>query len=272
MKKICLIQILICLFHLQFAQAGLKESALKVLPAKKEITVTGHPDYAPIIWKSKKKNELHGLAVELVQMAFAELGVKVKTFNSETWGRALEEVKEGRVDMLLPPYLNKERLIVYDYYKKPILMDETAVFIKSDKKMKFNQFSDLKKYNGAAIIDDSFGSEFDLFSKTNLKIERLTTTQKCLEFLMSDRADYVIAGLNSGTAVMAKMGLTDKIKILPKRIVLTGLYAPFSKKSEWSKPEIQEFINQKIASYVQSGVAKKLEKKYWELFKTESSE
>lgn len=252
------------------AHAGSKEAALKVLPSK-EIIITGHPDYAPIIWKSEKTGELQGVAVELVVMAFKELGVTVKTFNSGTWGRAQEEVKEGRVDMLLPPYTNAERVLVYEYYKNPILTDETAVFVKKGAKVKFNKFKDLEKFTGAAIIDDSFGTKFDKLMKTKLKIERLATTEQCFEFLMSDRANYMIAGINSGLAVAARLGFENKITVLPKRIITTGMYAPISKKSAWNKPEIHTFINQRIAAYEKAGEVKKLEKKYWALFKAEKS-
>lgn len=251
-----------------FASAGIKEAAIKVLPSK-EIVVTGHPDYAPIIWKSEKNKHLQGVAVELVEMAFKELGVTVKTFNATTWGRAQEEVKEGRADLLLPPYTNAERILHYQYYKTPILTDETAVFVKKGAKVKFKKFEDLAKYPGAAIIDDSFGNEFDRLMKTKLKIERLATTEQCFEFLMSDRASYMIAGFNSGMAVAARLGFENNIAVLPKRIITTGMYAPISKKSAWNKPEIHEFMNQKILEYAKRGIVKKLEKKYWALFRAE---
>lgn len=262
--KTVLLFLSVLIFQSGFAFAGMKEDALKVLPGK-DIIVTGHPDYAPIIWKTDSK--LQGVAVELVEMAFAELGVKVKTFNASTWGRAQEEVKEGRADMLLPPYTNEERILVYEYYKTPILMDETAVFVKKGSKVKFKKFEDLAKYSGVAIIDDSFGNQFDKLMKTTLKIERLATTEQCFDFLMSDRANYMVAGLNSGLAVAAKLGFENKVEILPKRIITTGMYAPISKKSPWNKPQIHKFINKRIESYAKRGLVKKLEKKYWAIFK-----
>ncbi|MBC7466634.1 MAG: transporter substrate-binding domain-containing protein [Bdellovibrio sp.] len=263
--------ILTILLLADVANAGLKENAIKILPSK-EIVVTGHPDYAPIIWKSAESKHLQGVAVELVEMAFKELGVKVKTFNASTWGRAQEEVKEGRADMLLPPYTNAERLVSYQYYSSPILMDETAVFIKKGTKIIFKKIEDLSKFSGAAIIDDSFGNEFDSISKAKLKIERLATTEQCFEFLMSDRANYMIAGYNSGMAVAARLGFENNISVLPKRIITTGIYAPISKKSAWNKPEIHEFVNQKILEYGKKGIVKKLEKKYWATFKKEMAQ
>lgn len=255
--------------HTSAASSALKMTALQEIPSK-TIIVTGHPEYVPFIWKSPKTGKLQGVAVEMLEKAFKELGVEVKTFNSTTWGRAQEEVKEGRADLLLPPYLNPERAANYQYYKFPFLMDATAVFIKKGKKIVFKKFDDLSTYRGTAIIDDSFGPEFDQVMKKKLKVERLATTEQCFEFLMSDRADYIIAGLGAGMAVVARLGYEQQIVILPKRIITTGMYAPISKKSLWNKPAIHEFINQRLRAYEKQGLEKKLEKKYWARFKSES--
>ena len=249
--------------------AGLKEDALKHVPVSKLIKVTGHPDYPPVVWAAKGGEELHGVAVELMELAFSELGVKVKTFNSGTWGRAQEEVKEGRIDILLPPYQNAERLLVYEYFKNPILKDETVIFVKKGKAFSFKKFEDLVGKSGVTIIDDSFGNEFDKFMKEKLKIERLAKTEQCFEFLAKDRAQYMIAGLNAGLAVAKKNGVEKNFEILPKRVVMTGMFAPISKKSEWNHPAIHKFINTRIAAYAKSGLVKKLENKYWEAYAKE---
>lgn len=253
------------IFYSSWVFAGLKEEALKEVPESKLITVTGHPDYPPVVWVSSGK-KLQGVAVELVEMAFAELGVKVKAVNSQTWGRAQEEVKEGRVDVLLPPYKTEERVKIYHYYKAPILMDETVIFVKKGKKFSYKKHEDLIGKNGVAIIDDSFGAGFDKLIKKKLKIERLAKTEQCFEFLLKDRAEYMIAGVNAGTSVAKKVGIDREVEILPKRVVITGMYAPISLKSKWDKPAIHNFINSRIEAYTKNGITKKLEKKYWGIF------
>lgn len=264
MKKILLVLITLLVAN---ALADLKTEAL---PNNRIINVTGHPDYAPVVWKNKKTGKLTGIAVELIEMAFSEINVKVNFINTDTWGRAQEEVGKGSIDMLLPPYLNDERVKVMQYHKNPMMMDDTVIIVAKGKSIKFSTLSDLQGLKGTAIISDSFGDEFDKYEKTNLKISRLATTEQCLEFLLQQRADYMVAGYNSGLAVASKMGLESKIEILPKRVIVTGMYSPISKKSPWNIEKIHNYLADKIAEYSKSGITKKLEEKYLKAFKDES--
>ena len=240
------------------------------LPNNRVITVTGHPDYPPVIWATKDKKNLQGLSVDLIKLIFKEINVTVVFKNVETWGRAQEEVKNGRIDMLLPPYKTQERLLLYNYSANPFMMDETAVFVKKGKQFNFLNFSDLTAFKGTAIINDSFGSDFDKYDLNNTNITRLATTDQCFRFVEKDRASFVIAGASAGMAALAKLNLEDKFVMLPKRIISTGLYAPLSLKSPWNTPEINTYLRKKFQQYNSDGTVTKLEKKYINLIKLEN--
>lgn len=267
MKKL-LSLFLILLSLNSFAQVDLKKASL---PNNRVIRVTGHPDYPPVIWAKKGEKKLNGVAVELIEKIFSEADIKVEFINVETWGRAQEEVKAGRIDMLLPPYKTDDRLTLYNYSADAFMQDETVVFVEKGKEFKFEIFEDLLKYPGVAIINDSFGNKFDEFDKTNRNITRLPTTEQCFRFVEKDRARYVIAGINSGVSTLARMGWEGKFVILPKRIIVTGLYAPISLKSPWNTPEVNAYLKKKFAEYNQSKLIKELEKKYLLQFSQESS-
>jgi polar amino acid transport system substrate-binding protein len=254
---------LISLFLIQNA-FGMSDAKLRtmMLPNNRVIKITGHPQYPPYVWKEPNKDQLTGFAIELLKMAFAEINVKTEIIYVGTWGRAQEEVKLGHIDILVPPYKNDERIKFFNFPRKAISMDETVLFVNKNKNIKFSQFSDLKKYKGVAIINDSFGSEFDQYDKEQLHIERLTSTEQCMSFLSLGRADYVIAGYYAGLSVIRKLKLENVISRLPKEVIVTGMYAPISLKSVWNKPEIIEFLDRKIGEYEKSGILKKLEKKY----------
>ena len=241
------------------------------LPKNRMITITGHPDYPPVVWKKKDGKELQGIAVELLQMILKEANIHPTFTNVETWGRAQEEVKAGRIDILLPPYKTEERNLLYNYAADSFMMDETVVFVKKGKEFKFTDFSDLAKFPGAAIINDSFGTKFDDFEKKSTFLTRLPTTEQCFRFVEKGRARYVIAGLNSGKAALTKLMLDDQYVALPKRIITTGLYAPVSFKSPWNIPQFNAFLRKKFEEYNRNGTVKNLEKKYLQILKNENS-
>ena len=196
----------------------------------KEVRITGHPDYPPVIWQVE--GELMGSAVSIVKKALENLGHTPKFIPVGTWGRAQEEVKFGRIDILLPPYKTSVREEFYDFPQKPFLMDRTSIFTRKGYELNFKDFKDLKKYEGVAIVNDSFGEKFDVADKKYDLLKRLTKTEQCFEFLLKNRADYVIAGHNAALAVTKKMGISKNIEAKSKAIIETGMYTAISKKSK----------------------------------------
>jgi polar amino acid transport system substrate-binding protein len=215
----------------------------------KEVLITGHPDYPPVIWQ--EDGELVGSSVTIVKKALINLGYTPKFISVGTWGRAQEEVKFGRIDILLPPYKTSSREEYYEFPKKPFLMDRTSVFTRKGFELKFNTFKDLKKYEGVAIINDSFGEEFDKAEKKYSLLRRLTKTEQCFQFLLKKRADYVVAGHNAAIAVTAKMGLSDKIEAKDKYIIETGMYTAISKKSKLNTKEFRESFFKEVEKLIQ---------------------
>lgn len=240
-----------------------------ILPNNRTIIITGHPDYAPVVWAKKNGLELQGIAVELLERILKEAKIKAVFTNVETWSRAQEEVKSGRIDILIPPYKTAERVLLYNYSADTFMMDEAVVFVRRGNEFKFEEFKDLLKFPGVAIINDSFGTEFDAFDKTNQNLTRLPTTEQCFRFVEKKRARYVIAGLASGKAALSKLMLDEQYVVLPKRLIVTGLYAPVSLKSPWNTPVFNAYLRKKFKEYNSKGIIKSLEKKYLAILKKE---
>lgn len=238
-------------------------------PNKRVIKITGHPDYPPVIWNKDGTDILMGIAPELIKKIFSEIDVEVKLINTDTWGRAQVQVEKGKIDLLMPPYKNPQRVKIYNYYGDSFLQDDTVIFIRKDSNIVFEKLEDLKGKTGVAIIHDSFGAKFDEYAKSNLKVTKLPKTEQCFNFLLMGRADYMIAGLSAGLAVSKKMKITDKVRTLDKKIVETGMYLPFSFKSKWNIPQLHEYINMRIDELKKDGYINKLKQKYIKVYNSE---
>ncbi|EQC47299.1 ABC transporter, substrate-binding protein, family 3 [Bacteriovorax sp. Seq25_V] len=235
----------------------------------KLVRVTGHPDYPPIIWYSEKDDKLKGVAVELLEIIFKGSEYKISFEHVATWGRALEEVNQGRIDILLPPYLNEERKKIYHFSEKPFMEDRTVLFLKKGSKLSFKELKDLSSYQGTAIINDSFGDEFDKASKSILKIQRLAKTEQCFRFLLRSRADYLVAGYSAGLSVAKLMGIENQIAVYPVPIIKTGMFMALSKKSKIPSEPLMKLINEKILEIEKTGLIRELEIKYEEIYQNE---
>lgn len=217
-----------------------------------EVTVTGHPDYPPIIWESR--GTLKGASVKLVRSALKNLGYTAKFVPVGTWGRAQEEVKIGRIDILLPPYKTLKREKIYIYPEKPFLTDKTAILTKKGRVITFKKFRDLKKYQGVAIVNDSFGDAFDNADKEHRILKRLTRTEQCLQFVLRGRADYLIAGQNAALAVISRLKLEDEFDIQKQLIIETGMYTAISKKSAYNTKSFKEKFFKEMSRLVEEKI------------------
>lgn len=255
MKTLGILFISIMIAHLSLAQEKLK------------VRITGHPDYPPIIWFDKKSDKLVGVAIELVEDVFKDSPYQLEFVPVSTWGRALEEVSQGRIDIILPPYLTEPRLKTYIFSNDPFLMDKTVLFTRKGEKLDVHNVNDLKKYSGVAIINDSFGDEFDnLAAKGELKVSRVSKTEQCFNFLLRGRADYLVAGLSAGISVAKTMGIENEISIHEVPIIQTGLYIAVSKKSKLNNDLVMKLINDKIVELKKKEVLLNTEKKYFEIY------
>lgn len=221
-----------------------------------EVSISGHPDYPPIIWESG--GTLKGASVELIAIALKNLGHKPILVPLGTWGRAQAEVKGGRVDILLPPYKTPEREKYYSFSEGPLFLDRTVIFMKKGKSIKFKSYKDLRSYDGIAIVNDSFGDKFDKADKKYGLLKRMSKTQQSLEFLLKNRADYLVAGERAVTSLISNLGLDGKFDIHEQVILETGMYSAISKKSSFNNKPFKESFFREISRLIEEDRQKKL--------------
>lgn len=216
--------------------------------ADKIISLTGHPDYPPVTHFNSANKKLEGQGVLLITKALEELGYKVRVVHTGSWARAQDQVKTGAIDILLPPYRTPEREEWMLFSNKPFMDDESAIFVaKKNKNIQIQNLKDLAKYKGVAIINDSFGADFDKLDSELLKMTRVGSTELCFRMITKERADYVVAGLHAGQKVLNDLMLKDQIDVLPLRVVVTGMYVGLSKKSPFAKdPQFMTKLDSKI--------------------------
>lgn len=223
------------------------------------LVVTGNPEYPPFLWRDKTHPEkLIGAAVDLLNLAVKDIGVTVDSRYVGPWARSQEEAKVGRVDMLTGAFITDQRQTYMDYVK-PAMMDmSNVIFVKKGAEFSLNDWSDLKGRQGDTLINNSFGQEFDAYAKNELNIEQVRSIEFAFERLLLGRTDYVIYEEYQGYAIAESRGFADKIAHLPKAISSEGLYFTLSKASRCNTPELLNYLNEKIAGYVQEGVPAKL--------------
>jgi len=236
-----------------------------------DLSVTGNPEYPPLIWQDRKNPaRLIGAAIELLQTAVDDQNIKVIPEFVGPWSRAQAEARIGRIDMLAGAFMTKERQTWMDYIKPPMMDMPNAIFVKNNKKFEFNTWDDLKGHIGDTLINNSFGQAFDVFAKRNLIIEGVRSIELSFERLMLGRTDYVIYSLYQGMAIVEAMGSGEDIVALGKPLSSEGLYFTLSKASKCNSAKFKAFLDKKISGLVASGQPQQLVTKYISIWKEQS--
>lgn len=239
----------------------------------KTILVSGNADYPPLTWRDKADPEkITGFAVELLEIAFADLGIQVKGVYAGPWKRAQIAIRRGRVDILGGAYITVERQTYMDYVHPPFVMDPTVIFVRKGNTLKFETWDNLIGLTGGAPTGNSYGEAFDQFALKNLKIERVTKLSQAFRKLIIGRNDYVIYGLYPGLAEIELSEYGTKIEYLPKSVISEGLYFTFSKQSNCNCDRIKQHLAEKIKIFTEQKLPEKLMRKHLAIWKQQFTE
>lgn len=201
-----------------------------------QIRITGNNDYPPIVWQNNKiPSRLDGVAVEYIESALSNIPVRFTTRYMGNWARAQLEVQDGKADILLAPYLTQGRLEWLNYFPVPILSDPVHLAYEAGNPKAITSWQDLIKLEGATPRGNSYGLEFDEFSKENLQITPTNTLEQSLTMLKRGRVDYVVYGLYPMMAETQRLNLDKQLMFSETPISSENIYIAMAKSSPCNK-------------------------------------
>lgn len=188
----------------------------------RELLACGHPSYPPVSWHSR--SELVGLAPQVVQQLFGELGHEVRLLALGNWKRCLLEAKQGRVDIVVAAYRTREREAWMGYTQAPLVADPILLFTRRDKPIRFRDWNDLRGLTVGLLLGDSFGERFDRFAEQHLTIEWVSSGEQNFIKLAQGRIDFMPVGLYSWTLQNRRFGYDQVIVQQPGELVTEHYY------------------------------------------------
>lgn len=227
--------------------------ALANLPVQAEeacekLVATGNPEYPPYLWRDPANpGQLIGANAELLQHLGKELGLQIEVIHTGTWARAQEEVKSGRVDLLAGAFLTEPRLGVMDYVHPAFYETPSVVWTQRGKSFAYAAPTDLVGKQGATLVNNSFGQEFDQFAGQSLQIQQLPSLTQALQILLLGRVDYVLYERYPGEALARQLGMLEQLESLEPPISTEGLYLTLSHNSACNRAALRGRLAQKMS-------------------------
>jgi polar amino acid transport system substrate-binding protein len=219
-----------------------------VVQEKRVAIVSGHTDWAPIMYVSKDGTKIEGIGVNVTREVFKSFGADIDPKNVGSWDVVQEKLKTGEVDAAVGIYMTEARKN-YLYYSISYARDPVVLFLKSGHVFDYTGKDSLVGKKGAATIGDSYGQEMDDYIiKANLNVVRVDTPTQAFNMLKEEKVDYFIYSQSAGRKVINESGLTGFTEsgVVSEQLFYIGV----SKKSPYAA-NMQE-INNKLRVMIAS--------------------
>lgn len=236
-------------------------------PACKTLTVSGNPEYPPLLWRDPTEpDRLIGAVPALLREVVEPIGLRVVVRDLGSWARVQHVAALGKIDMVAGAFFTSERIGYMDYLLPPITHLPTVVWVPTGGEFVYRHWPDLLKKRGSTLINNSFGQNFDRYAEENLHIEGVRTIEQSFQMTLAGRVDYVLYELLQGQVMLKKWGIADDFVALETPISREGLFLTFAKVSPCNTFELRERIAGRLASLVAAGRVDELIRQYTRLY------
>lgn len=202
----------------------------------------GNPEYPPYLWRASSGTAMRGATVDYLQEISKEIKVPIEAVYGGTWARVQEEARYGRVDLVLGAFYNRARETYLEYLRPSLTQTRTVIWVRSDDKIKYREWSDLKDLQGVTVINNSFGQKFDEYAKNHLKVSFVASLQQAFDMLKNKRVRYLIYEEWPAKSFVSRYSISG-VRYVEPIVAEELLYLAMAKKSSCATPALKEKIN-----------------------------
>jgi len=241
---------------LMLASLGMTSATMKARarPQCDLLIVSGNPESPPLLSRSQERpGKLTGVVVPYLRETFEPLGITLDIREMGSWARVQKFGIDGGIDLIAGIYKTPERLLYFDYLEPPMTHLKTGIWINRGRKFDYRDWSDLRDLRGSTTIGKSFGSDFDLYARQYLKLERVRSIEQDFMMMRADRVDYVLYEELRGREKLKKYGMLGLFSMLDTPLTRQGLFLAFSKRSPCNTSSLRAAVSKRLADMVSQG-------------------
>lgn len=218
-----------------------------------QLIVSGHTGYPP--FNFTENGVFRGASIDLIRLIAREIGIHFEIRNVGPWIRAVKNLTDGEIDLLVAIYHTPEREEHY-IYTEPYAEDPIVMFTMASSEFAFDDWYDLVGKVGVTTRGDSWGADFDHFIEQHLTMMRVNTTDQMIDMIAQDRANYGVQGLFTLERSKRRIDFAGDISISSTPIKSEAMYMAISRKSPCQS--LLDQINEAINNHKDDGAIEKL--------------
>jgi polar amino acid transport system substrate-binding protein len=214
----------------------------------------------PQLSEENENGELSGLAVELIQELFHNIGheVIIKLYPRK---RALQMVLDGEADGLIGPGKTVEREQIFRFGEYPFFDNTQVFYVRADDPFEWKgDYATLKGKTVGLLHGWGVPKPFEAIIPT-LTVEPVATTEQNFLKLTHSRIDIILTSRHDATDLFEKSDIEAQVRRLEPPADVTPGYFVFAKNRPDLEPLILQ-INQELKNMIEQGRVDELQRKY----------
>lgn len=194
------------------------------------VIATGGADNPPFLWRDPENpKRLMGANADLLKIITDSLGLKLDVLYTGGQNKALEEVRSGRVDLLLGATLDAEELAALDFVHPAISTLQTVAWVRHEPGFLYAGKEDLAGLQGLIMKGDSF-------KDAALQLRSAPDLAQATRSLLKREADYVLHERYSAVARLGGAGLLEEVQRLDPPVTSDGAHLAIAHDSACNDP------------------------------------
>ncbi|MCQ4306629.1 ABC transporter substrate-binding protein [Pseudomonas stutzeri] len=223
------------------------------------LIATGGADNPPFLWRDPQNpKRLVGANAELLKKITDSLDLKLEVLYTGDSGKALEEVRSGRVDLLADAVLSTKELAHLDFIHPSITALEMAAWVRNEPGFFYSSREELKGRPGAYAATTRFGGEFESYAKSNLRLSSAPSLAEAVKRLMAAQVDYILHERYSAVAQAGSQGVLDDMQRLEPSVGSRGMHFAVAHDSACNSPWLRGQLAIKMTELRAAGVPQQL--------------
>jgi polar amino acid transport system substrate-binding protein len=223
------------------------------------LIATGGADNPPFLWRDPQNpKRLVGANADLLKTITDSLDLKLDVLYTGDADKALEEVRSGRVDLLADAPLSVHELAHLDFIHPSISGLQFAAWVRNEPGFLYASRDDLSGQAGTYVAAARFGSEFDAYAKSNLRLKSSPSLAEAMQNLLAGKTDYVLHERYSAVALAGPLGLLDEVQRLEPPVFSRGMHFAVAHDSACNGPWLRGQLAIKMTELRVAGVPQQL--------------
>lgn len=220
------------------------------------LIATGGADNPPFLWRDPQNpKRLMGANADLLKKITDSLDLKLDVLYVGDVGTAFEEVRSGRIDLLLDASQSMQALQHMDIVHPSITSRQLVAWVGSEPGFLYASREDLRERSGVHAATTSL---FDDYARKSLRLRSTPGLVEAVQRLQAGKADYLLHERYNAVARLSALGLLDSVQRLEPPVAEQGMHFAVAHASACNSPWLRGQLAVKMTELRAAGVAEQL--------------